>query len=456
MRNNQPVNNVEYSLKEGVFIVSRTDTRGIIVSCNKDFVEASGYAEAELIGQPHNLLRHPDMPVEAFADLWSTLKSGAPWHGLVKNRRKDGSYYWVVADASPVMESGQCVGYVSVRTKPARSDVETADALYRKFREGQQGNWEIHAGQARKQRSWWHKFIPQSLAPRLWLAFGVLLAALLFDGGQGYFALKHADEEFSDVANRRVYLATDIYKIRAHAVATRMQILLAMQHDPAGRIFALQDHPIDVHLKTIDENLVEMQDELDKYTALDAAGPVAVSDEGKKAILELHAIFDAYQAEAVLPTRAALAEGRFEDAAKLVIKKVLPMAELASGMVQKMADHELKEIQETSKAIQDETAASTKMLLMSICISMLIMVVYSQRLIRGITKTAHDLRDVMARAVANGDLTLRAQDQSQGRDGRDRQYLQPADDQCRGQYVRCEAWLYRDAVGCPYIGGFGR
>ena len=402
MRNNQPVSNVEYALKDGIFIVSRTDTRGMITACNKDFIDASGYSEAELMGQPHNILRHPDMPVEAFADLWAPLKGGEPWHGLVKNRRKDGSYYWVLADASPLMESGQCVGYVSVRTKPKRADVEAADALYRKFREGSQGNWEVHKGQARKRRQWWHKVIPERLGPRLWLAFGVLLTALLFDGGQGYVALEHANEAFSDVANRRVMLATDIYKIREHATNTRTQILLALQHDPAGRAAAMHDHTVGKHLEAIDSNLADMQKNLDEYTLH------VHSDAGKKSIAEVHAIFDAYQAEAVLPTRAALAEGRYEDAEKLLLKKINPMMEEVSVKVQAQADHELGGVKDAAKKIHDEATLSTKLLIISIIASMAIMLLYSQRLIRSVTRAAKDLCDLMAVAVANGDLSLRA------------------------------------------------
>ncbi|TAJ80142.1 MAG: PAS domain S-box protein [Gallionellaceae bacterium] len=402
MRNNQPVSNVEYQLKNGTFIVSRTDTRGMITHVNQDFIVVSGYTEQELIGQPHNILRHPDMPVEAFADLWNTLKSGEPWHGLVKNRRKDGSYYWVAADASPVMENGQCVGYVSVRTKPQLADIAAADALYRKFREGHQGNWEIVHGQARKRPGWWSRFIPQRLAPRLWLAFGVLLAALLFDGGQGYLALKHADESFADVAHRRVFLAVDIYKIREHATNTRAQIMLALQYEPSGRLAAMQDHPITRHLEAIDSNLAELQERLDKY-AKDVH-----SEAGKKRFAELLAAFEAYRTEAVLPARAALAEKRFEDAEKLLLQKVLPLMDELSDKVNAQAGHELDGVQKASGEIAEEVGHSTKMLLISIVTSMLIILVYSQRLIRGVTKTAHDLRDAMRYAAANGDLTQRA------------------------------------------------
>ncbi|MFA6015243.1 MAG: methyl-accepting chemotaxis protein [Gallionellaceae bacterium] len=402
MRNNQPVSNVEYPLEDGVFIVSRTDTRGMITFGNKDFIAASGYSEAEIIGQPHNILRHPDMPVEAFADFWATLKAGEPWHGLVKNRRKDGSYYWVVADASPVMENNQVVGYVSVRTKPARADVEAAEALYRKFREGRQGNLIIQKGRGRKRRSWWTRFVPERLGPRLWLAFGVLLMALVFDGGQGYLALKHADEEFSDVSNRRVKLAVDIYKIREHASNTRTQILLALQHDPAGQTAAMHDHNISKHLDSIDNDVAALKVHLEDYEKN------VHSDVGKQRYAELVEALDKYRNEAMLPARTALVEGRFPDASKLLLNKINPLITEVANKAQDQADHEQASIQKASQMIADETERSTEMLFASIILSMAIMLIYSQRLIRSVTKTARDLRDVMARAVANGDLTLRA------------------------------------------------
>ncbi|MFP5305622.1 MAG: PAS domain-containing protein, partial [Gammaproteobacteria bacterium] len=117
-------------------IVSRTDTKGIIQYINRDFIEISGFTEAELIGSPHNIVRHPDMPPEAFADFWETLKSGRPWTGMVKNRCKNGDHYWVEANATPVRENGAVVGYMSVRRKPTREQVDAAEKAYRALREG--------------------------------------------------------------------------------------------------------------------------------------------------------------------------------------------------------------------------------------------------------------------------------------------------------------------------------
>jgi len=150
MRSNTPVTNVEYEIRENSSIVSRTDLKGIITYVNPDFIEASGFTEKELIGQPHNLLRHPDMPEEAFADMWTTLKDCKPWTGVVKNRRKNGDHYWVIANVTPITESGNCVGYLSVRTKPTRQVIDAHAAVYRRFKEGKQGNLRIVAGKAVK------------------------------------------------------------------------------------------------------------------------------------------------------------------------------------------------------------------------------------------------------------------------------------------------------------------
>jgi aerotaxis receptor len=136
MRNNQPVSQNEYDYPSSQMLVSATDLKGKIQYCNPAFIAVSGYSRDELIGQPHNLIRHPDMPAEAFADLWTTIRAGRPWTALVKNRRKNGDHYWVRASVTPVVENGVPVGYLSVRTKPQRDEVREADALYAKIRAG--------------------------------------------------------------------------------------------------------------------------------------------------------------------------------------------------------------------------------------------------------------------------------------------------------------------------------
>jgi len=146
MRVNTPVTSNEYIMEDGKTIVSSTDLQGNINYANPYFIDVSGFTEQELIGAPQNLVRHPDMPVEAFADLWSTIKSGMPWTGLVKNRCKNGDYYWVLANVTPVIEQGKPVGYLSVRTKPTREQVRQADDLYRQFKAGNPNRMRIVNG----------------------------------------------------------------------------------------------------------------------------------------------------------------------------------------------------------------------------------------------------------------------------------------------------------------------
>ncbi|WP_234263423.1 methyl-accepting chemotaxis protein [Hydrogenophaga sp. NFH-34] len=130
MRQNLPVTTQEFEIPDGATLVSTTNLRGVITYCNPAFIAVSGFTREELIGQPHNLIRHPDMPPEAFRDMWNSLKSGHPWSAAVKNRRKNGDFYWVQANATPVIENGQPVGYMSVRTKPTQAQIRAAEALY--------------------------------------------------------------------------------------------------------------------------------------------------------------------------------------------------------------------------------------------------------------------------------------------------------------------------------------
>ncbi|MYN10694.1 methyl-accepting chemotaxis protein [Pseudoduganella aquatica] len=146
MRQNTPVTQNEYVLEDGKTIVSTTDLQGNINYANPYFIEVSGFQEAELLGAPQNILRHPDMPAEAFADLWATIKGGMPWTGMVKNRCKNGDYYWVLANVTPVVENGRPVGYMSVRTKPSREQVAQASELYREIRNGNPNGLRIRNG----------------------------------------------------------------------------------------------------------------------------------------------------------------------------------------------------------------------------------------------------------------------------------------------------------------------
>lgn len=177
MRKNLPITQTEYILRDSDTIVSKTDLKGKITYVNDDFVRISGFSEEELLGKPHNIVRHPDMPEEAFDDLWRTLKRGKAWTGLVKNRCKSGDFYWVEANVAPLIENHQIVGYTSIRGKPARDHVRAADEVYRAIKGGDKSLL-IREGKAvrRSVLSFFDRIDNLSISARINASFGALAA----------------------------------------------------------------------------------------------------------------------------------------------------------------------------------------------------------------------------------------------------------------------------------------
>jgi len=184
MRINLPVTQQNFDYSGDELLVSSTNTKGEITHCNPAFVRVSGYGYEELIGQPHNIIRHPDMPAEAYKDLWRTIGRGEPWTGLVKNRRKNGDHYWVRANVTPILEGGKPRGYMSVRTKPSAAEAAAAEALYAQMRrEADAGSrsFSLEAGSVRYHglRGWRQRLAQMALLPRMALMLAVLVLLAL-------------------------------------------------------------------------------------------------------------------------------------------------------------------------------------------------------------------------------------------------------------------------------------
>ena len=126
--------NENYEQNNGAILITRTDAHGIITHTNRIFTEVCGYSARELIGSPHYIIRHPDMPRAAFRDMWQTVMQGKEWHGYVKNLRKDGRYYWVYATIVPIIEGGKLIGCTSARRKVDSATIGQYEALYREMR----------------------------------------------------------------------------------------------------------------------------------------------------------------------------------------------------------------------------------------------------------------------------------------------------------------------------------
>lgn len=182
MRINKPVTDNEVVMQDGRPIVTRTNLKGVITYANRAFIEISGFSESELLNKNHNMVRHPDMPPEAFQDLWDTVRDGRPWVGMVKNRCKNGDFYWVEAHVTPIFEHGQPSGYLSVRRKPSRKQIEAADELYASIRCGEAA--------LEEKRGWslsrhWDSFV---LTTKLKIQLAAMMAVFVIVDIESWFA----------------------------------------------------------------------------------------------------------------------------------------------------------------------------------------------------------------------------------------------------------------------------
>ncbi|RHX87731.1 methyl-accepting chemotaxis protein [Leptospira stimsonii] len=166
MRKNLPVTNREIQIPPNAVLISRTDTKGRISYVSQDFANVSGFSEEEMLGEPHNLIRHPDVPPYVYKEMWDTIQGGDPWNGVVKNRAKSGDHYWVDATITPVMSDGIVTGYMSVRKKATAIQIARAEILFKELQNTDSIIWKM-------------KVRFRSLLQRLGLAGKILIYSLL-------------------------------------------------------------------------------------------------------------------------------------------------------------------------------------------------------------------------------------------------------------------------------------
>ncbi len=218
------VSQKEVPFPAGVALVSKTDTRGIITYANDAFVAISGYSREELIGKNHNIVRHPEMPPQAFKWLWDTLSENRPWRALVKNRCKNGDYYWVRATVAPIVEGGKTTGFVSVRRAPTRSQITEAEKLYRHL--NQSGAQVISKYEKYKFKNW-------SLAGKLQFLIQFTLL-LILGSAQLYVSGNMRDEAKSAAREKGAQIANEIID------SANLLMVTGQFSDPANRHLILK------------------------------------------------------------------------------------------------------------------------------------------------------------------------------------------------------------------------
>lgn len=312
MRNNGPVTNREVFMADGSVIVSKTDEKGKIQFVNRDFVDISGFTREELIGQPHNLIRHSDMPPEAFEDLWRDLKAGKPWSGFVKNRVKNGDHYWVNANAMPVVEGGRVTGYISIRSKPDPKVTQAVGDVYKLFLEGKAGKLAIEHGRvvdySRKavMKRWFEK-----LGSKVVCMGAALCLLMVLVGGAGIYGMEKTTESLRAVYEDRTIPTGQLGELDGMLFTTMLNLGLVAAGDEKSPEFIREieaiipkmseiwDAYMATHLtpeeKIIAERYVK---EKEAYIEQGLKPALALAKSGQRAELakflsEAHRLFDA-------------------------------------------------------------------------------------------------------------------------------------------------------------------
>ncbi|TAK63970.1 methyl-accepting chemotaxis protein [Methylobacter sp.] len=324
MKINMPITNVEHTLTETDSIVTKTDLKGMITYANEDFIQISGFSREELIGAPHNIIRHPDMPSEAFEDLWKSMKAGRPWTGVVKNRCKNGDFYWVLANVTPYYENDKLAGYMSVRSKPSQKQVAEAVEAYRKFRENKAGNLKIQAGKIVKKTllGRFPSLENISIKARLLMVIAIMSILLLVVGGMGLLGMSKGSEGLRTVHNDRMLPSNQIFQVQKLLLTNRLRM--------TASLFNATPELIQKNLAEVEQNIAIITRIWDAYiesslTPVEKILADKVADDKNRFVME-----------GLQPAISALRNNDAGLAGKIMEDKVNPLYEPVSEGIQKL------------------------------------------------------------------------------------------------------------------------
>ena len=307
MKINLPVTQNTKPFPQGTYLVSRTDLKGITTYANDAFVELSGFSREELIGRNHNVVRHPDMPPQAFEHLWKTVKAGYPWHGVVKNRSKNGDHYWVDALVVPIRKDDRIVGYMSVRSEASREQVRQAESLYAELNRTKASI--PLAGTLRR----------FGIRARL-IATMALMALLMTAGGiVGVSGLALTNEDLHEAYQQRLDPSLAVARMVQLMGDTRSQMMLALQHAPDSAYAKMHDHAITLHI----DNILKNREEIDRLRA--EQNKRAMPSDEKTLADAFFLARDTYSREGNAPARDAVRANNFPAANVLLLTKINPL-----------------------------------------------------------------------------------------------------------------------------------
>ena len=394
MRNNLPVTNVEYPITDDMLIVSRTDLKGKLTFFNDQFVDAAGFSEAELMGQPHNIIRHPDMPCEAFENLWETLKAGKPWVGAVKNRRKNGDFYWVLATASPVRENGQIVGYTSIRTKLPADQRAEAEHVYALLRNKKADAYRIDAGIIRR-RSLMDRLaiFTGTLNARLVTLIAVLGMFLLTLGATGVLATRDSNSRLKSIYEDRAVPLAQLFEINDRMKDNTVLLFEAVANGRAGK-------PVGDAASRVSANLEAVGKVWANYMA------TYLTPEEKGIAESFTPKRINYVEKGLKPGLALLADRRYDELGTLLAGPARELYDVAKADLEKLVAIQVKEAKVEYDAAEHQYVILIGMAAAMLVFGLVVGGLLGRQTVRAIVRPLQRLNGVM-QSVTEGRLDTR-------------------------------------------------
>ena len=390
MKINLPVIDAEYVLKDTDCVISKTDLKGLITYVNDDFVRISGYSKEELIGTSHNIVRHPDMPPEAFADLWDHLKRGRAWSGYVKNRSKNGEYYWVLANTLPLYEQGKVVGYTSVRGKPDRATVAEVAKTYQLFRNGQSGNLKIHDGQIVKPTllDKFNFLKNLSIKLRLTAVIAILSILLIAIGSFGLMGMSQSNEGLGSVYEKRTVPMGLLDDIKIKVLHIRTAIITSLSYkDEISRQHQEIEQDISGINKSWEAYLATIGSHEEKLQAEKFSGEYK------------HCLNDG-----IAPTMALQRDGKWSEAEQFYWKNMRPICKPVTDGVSALIQLQLDGAKVEYEKSTARFVATRNGAIVLITFGLALGILLGYLLISGIGRGLRSARNVSSR-IAGGDLS---------------------------------------------------
>jgi PAS domain S-box-containing protein len=394
MRKNLPVTNTEYPLGDDVLIVSKTDIKGKLVYFNDQFVKASGFTEAELINQPHNIVRHPDMPPEAFEDLWVTVKAGKPWAGAVKNRRKNGDFYWVLASATPIWENGQVTGYMSIRSKLPADQRREAEKVYALLREGKAQACRVNAGVIRRRSLFDHlAFFTGTLKARLITLIAVQAAFVVVMGVLGLLATQNSNTRMKSIYDDRAVPLAQLFEINDRSKEASIMLYEAAVNGRAGKSV---DGVADKVLKNSEAISKIWADYMATYLTPEEKGVAESYVASRKN----------YRENGINAGLPLLAAGKFEELATLQAGKAKELFGAVKSDLDKLVAIQIKEAKFEYDSAQREFTIVIGVVVGLLCLGLLIGGMVGLQTVRAVSRPLGRLNATMEE-IAQGRLNSR-------------------------------------------------